>query len=124
MQKILLVEDDPLMYRLYQRIFSLAGFTVEIARDGREGLDKVADFKPDAILLDVMMKDMNGLDFLAEIKKPDGTARNIPVVVLSNVSDTHVINEAKSRGAVQYIIKSETEPADMVTLVKSVLTSS
>ena len=120
MRKILLVEDDPLMSRLYERIFVQERYSVEVAKDGREGLDKVVSFHPDMILLDIMMKDMNGLEMLTELKASD-VSRAIPVVILSNVSDTSIINEAKSRGAVEYIIKSETEPADMITLVNRVL---
>ncbi len=120
MQKILIIDDDPQMYRLYKTIFAMENFEVEVAEDGQAGLDKVKTFQPNVILLDIMMKTMNGLDVLTALKA-DTAVSHIPVVVLSNVSDTVVINQAKAKGAVQFVVKSNTEPGDMVALVRSVL---
>jgi DNA-binding response OmpR family regulator len=118
--KILIVDDDPTMYRMYQTIFGMESFQVEVAVDGDSGLEKAKSFLPDVILLDIMMKTVNGLEVLKKLKADNGL-HAIPVVVLSNVSDVTVINEAKANGAAQFVIKSNTEPADMVALVRALL---
>ena len=118
--KILIVDDDPTMYRMYQTIFGMENFEVEVAEDGTSGLEKAKSFGPDLILLDIMMKTVNGLEVLKKLKADDNL-HSIPVVVLSNVSDVTVMNEAKANGAAQYVVKSNTEPADMVALVRALL---
>lgn len=120
MQKILMVEDDPLVGRLYKRLFELEGFQIEWAENGQDGLDKVKGFAPDIILLDVMMKGLNGLEVLTKLKEDDKT-KEIPVLVLTNVSDQRITQLATEKGAVASIIKSETEPEGVVDLVKGVL---
>jgi CheY-like chemotaxis protein len=122
MQKILIVDDDPQMQKLYSRLFAMEEFQVEVAEDGATGVDRVREFSPDIILLDIMMKKMNGLQALAAFKSSP-MARDIPVVVLSNISDSRVVNDAKSKGAAQYVVKSETEPQQMVEIVKEVLSN-
>lgn len=120
MQKILMIEDDPLVGRLYKRVFELEGFTIEWAENGQDGLDKIKDFQPDIILLDVMMKGLNGLEVLTRLKEEPKTA-GIPVLVLTNVSDTRITQLATEKGAVASLIKSETEPDGVVEMVKGVL---
>ncbi len=119
MTKILLVEDDPLIYRMYQKLFTLEGFETETAENGQIGLDKLASFKPDVILLDIMMPTMNGLEMLDKLKADEAT-KAIPVAVLTNVSDLGVANEIFAKGAELSIVKSETEPETVVNWIKSV----
>jgi len=120
MQKILMIEDDPLVGRLYKRVFELEGFTIEWAENGQDGLDKIKEFQPEIILLDVMMKGLNGLEVLTRLKEEPKTA-GIPVLVLTNVSDARITQLATEKGAVASLIKSETEPDGVVDMVKGVL---
>jgi DNA-binding response OmpR family regulator len=120
MTKILLVEDDPLIYRLYQKLFTLEGFELELADNGLSGIEQIPLYKPDIILLDIMMPTMNGIEFLTKLKA-DTTTQNIPVIVLTNVSDMNITNMAISKGAALCLIKSQTEPDDVVAKVKGVL---
>lgn len=120
MAKILLVEDDPLIYRMYQKLFTLEGFETETAENGQIGLDKLANFKPDVILLDIMMPTMNGLEMLDKLKADEAT-KDIPVAVLTNVSDLGVANEIFAKGAELSIVKSETEPETVINWIKSVM---
>jgi DNA-binding response OmpR family regulator len=119
-QKVLLVEDDPLVYRLYQKLFRLENYEIETAVNGQEGLEKMKVFTPDIILLDVMMKTMNGLEMLTKLKENKTTA-DIPVVVLTNVSDMRITQLASDHGAATVMVKSQSEPADVVGMVKGVL---
>jgi DNA-binding response OmpR family regulator len=120
MAKVLIVEDDPLISRMYQKIFTFEKFEVDVAANGEEALSKVGDFNPTLILLDVMMPKMNGLQVLEQLKLMDAT-KNIPVVMLTNLSGQQDAETAIAKGAVKYIIKSEYEPKEVVEMVKEVL---
>lgn len=120
MAKILLVEDDPLVYRMYQKLFALEGYETETAENGQIGLEKLATFRPDVIMLDIMMPTMNGLEMLDKLKS-DSATKNIPVAVLTNVSDQTVASEIFDKGAEISIAKSETEPETVINWIKSVM---
>jgi CheY-like chemotaxis protein len=120
MTKVLIVEDDPLISRMYQKIFTFEKFDVDVAANGEEALAKVNNFVPDLILLDVMMPKMNGLQVLEKLKVSDPT-KNIPVVMLTNLAGQQDAEVALAKGAVKYIIKSEYEPKQVVEMVKEVL---
>lgn len=120
MAKILIVEDDPLMSRMYQKIFTFEGYEVEVGGNGEEGLEKAKTGKPTLILLDVMMPKMNGLQVLEKLKF-DPDTKTIPVVMLTNLAGQQDAETALSKGAIKYIIKSEHEPKDVAAMVKEIL---
>lgn len=120
MAKILIIEDDPLMSRMYQKIFTFEGYQVEIAADGLEGITKARTVQPTLILLDIMMPKMNGLQALEQLKA-DPATKNIPVVMLTNLAGTQDAETALSKGAVKYIIKSEYDPKQVADLVEEIL---
>ena len=120
MAKILIIEDDPLMSRMYQKIFSLEGFEVDIAIDGLEGLEKSREVKPTLILLDIMMPRLNGLQVLEKLKL-DPEMKKIPVVILTNLAGSRDAENAMLKGAVKYIVKSEYDPKQIVTMIKEIL---
>jgi len=120
--KILLVEDDQLMIDLYQKALTLEGFDFDSATNGVEGLKKAKSETPDLILLDLMMPEMNGLDTLEELKKNSKT-KHTPVIVLTNLVGTHHLDKAMELGAAKYIVKSEQEPKEIISLIKEVLGS-
>lgn len=118
--KILLVEDDQLLLRMYQQAFEGEGFTVATAPDGKEGLAEAERFMPDLIMMDIMMPNMNGLDVLDKLKGNPKT-KNIPVIMLTNLAGTQDEAEAKGRGAVDYFVKSHYKPRDVVLRIKQML---
>lgn len=120
MSKVLIVEDDPLMSRMYQKIFTFEGYEVEMAGDGEEGLEKAKKVIPTIILLDVMMPKMNGMQVLEKLKV-DPATKAIPVVMLTNLAGQQDAEAALAKGAVKYIIKSEYEPKQVASMVKEVL---
>lgn len=120
MAKILITEDDLLMSRMYQKIFTFEGYEVVIAADGEEGLEKARTEKPSMILLDVMMPKLNGLQVLEKLKM-DPELKSIPVIMLTNLAGQQDAEAAMSKGAVKYIVKSEYEPKQIVTMVKDIL---
>src|SRR5438270_144584 len=119
MAKILIVEDDPLMSRMYQKIFTFEGYEVHNAGDGAEGVEKARSIKPTIILLDVMMPKMNGLDALDKLKS-DPDTKAIPVIMLTNLAGQQDRETAMAKGAVKYIVKSEYDPKETVNLVKGI----
>jgi len=121
MSRILIVEDDPLMLRMYQKIFTFEKYEVELAGDGEEGLEKAKKVDPTIILLDVMMPKMNGMQVLEKLKL-DPSTKSIPVVMLTNLAGQQDAEDALSKGAVKYIIKSEYEPKQVAAMVKEILT--
>jgi len=121
MAKILLiVEDDPLMRRMYQKIFTFEKFNVTTAGDGEEGLDKARKDKPTLILLDIMMPKMNGLQVLDKLKA-DPETKGIPVIMLTNLAGEKDAEHALMKGAVKYIVKSEYEPKQVVAMVNEII---
>ncbi len=82
---LLIVEDDPIMARLYEKIFTFEDYEVVMAKDGKEGLVKAREGKPLLILLDIMMPKMNGLEVLERLKA-DPKTKKIPVVILTNLA--------------------------------------
>ncbi|MBI2020480.1 response regulator [Candidatus Daviesbacteria bacterium] len=120
MSKILIVEDDPLMSKMYQKIFAFEGYEVDLATNGEEGLLKIKKNKPNLVLLDIMMPVMNGIQMLEKIKA-DPETKSIPVVILTNLAGQQDAENAMSKGAVKYIIKSEYEPKQVANMVKGIL---
>lgn len=120
MIKILIVEDDPLISRMYQQIFLFEKYEVVLAEDGQEGLDKARTTKPTIILLDVMMPKMNGIETLRRIKS-DPEIKNIPVIMLTNLDGQKDAETALANGAVKYIVKSQYTPDQIAGLVKEIL---
>ena len=120
MAKILIVEDDPLISRMYQKIFGFEGYDVEMAGDGVEGWEKVKTVNPTIVLLDIMMPKMNGLQVLDKIKL-DPATKKLPVVMLTNLAGVQDAEAALTKGAIKYIVKSEHEPKEVTDMVKEII---
>jgi DNA-binding response OmpR family regulator len=120
MAKVLIIDDDQTMQSLYQRILLVEGFEVEVAPGGLAGLEKAQSFHPDIILLDMMMPGVNGLEVLGKLKS-DEKVKDIPVIVMSNYSELNITTHAMQLGANQYLIKSDTEPSELVGVIRATL---
>ncbi|MBI5357525.1 response regulator [Candidatus Saccharibacteria bacterium] len=118
--KILLVEDDELMARMYQRFLAHGDFIVELAADGQEGYEKAKVFKPDLILLDIMMPRLNGLQALDKLKQ-DPETKDFIVVMLTNLADKEDAELAISKGAARYLIKSDYDMEDITGVINEIL---
>jgi len=121
MAKILLVDDDALLVRMYQKKLQNDGYDVATADDGDTALTIVGEFKPDMILLDIMMPKVNGLQLLTKLKENKET-NNIPVVLLTNVGGSDEdVNRGFELGAVAYLVKANNKPKEVVEKVKEIL---
>jgi len=110
---ILIAEDDPTVRELYRAELEKGGYVVDEAVDGVEALEKIAEKKPDLILLDIMMPRKSGLDVLSEIKQ-NQDLMNVPVFILSALGDPDDKARGLSLGAVKYIAKAETIPGKVI----------
>lgn len=121
MAKILIVDDDALLVRMYQKKLENDGYIVATADDGETALQKVTELKPDLILLDIMMPKINGLQVLAILKENQATS-NIPVILLTNVGGSDEdAQRGLEMGAVAYLIKASNRPKAVVEKVKEIL---
>lgn len=120
MKKILLIEDDPLLVDIYTTKFKEAGFELEVAADGEEGLKKIRDEKPDLVLLDIVLPQFDGWEVLRKVKT-DKALKGIKVVVLSNLGQKSEVEKGLKLGAAKYLIKAHYTPSEVVKEVKKVL---
>ncbi len=112
MSKLLVVEDDENLRQIYTKNLTRRDYTVESASDGNDALNKLPDFKPDAILLDIMMPGLNGKEFLKFLKQSP-RYKSIPVIMITGVSDINDIKICLDNGAAGYILKgSSTDEID------------
>jgi len=108
-KKVLVVDDDPLIIRMYERKLRNDGYDVRIAHSGEEVLTALHRDLPDIILLDIMMPVMNGVETLHVIKEDERT-KHIPVIMLTNLGDRpEDMNKARELGALDYLVKAETD---------------
>jgi len=113
MGHILLVEDDETIAGMYAMLLRTKGYTTRHARDGMEGISMVREELPALILLDMMMPRMDGLQFLQALRGWPRTA-DLPVVILSNVSDRHLVDRAMELGCIEYLVKAQTRPQVLI----------
>jgi DNA-binding response OmpR family regulator len=118
--KIAIIEDDAALVQMYRTKFQMDGYEVQTAPDGLMGLELLAEYEPEVILLDLMMPNMTGLDMLAEYKKRNKDSKS-KVIVLTNVGNDATITQAREMGAVDYIVKAEMTPSQVAEKVKTIL---
>ena len=120
MKKILVVEDDQTLQKVYRAVLAKEGFQVDVASDGVEGLRKAEADEPDLIVLDMLMPNMTGIEFLRAYdinnKHP-----NVKVIAFSNSDLPDRVNEAMELGARKYMTKYSFSPKAMVGLIKDTL---
>jgi DNA-binding response OmpR family regulator len=120
MTKIAIIEDDPVINQMYRMKFEADGFAVQIADNGRRGVDMVQGFLPDLILLDLQMPHMNGAEALAEIRSHDW-GKKIPVIILTNLGEEEAPKSLRELGIHSYIVKADLTPRQVVARTKEAL---
>lgn len=120
MAKVLIVEDDKLLSQAYQLILEREGHQVRVADNGKAALKLTKEENPQVILLDLLMPEMGGLEFLQKYeltqKHPDTT-----VVILSNLGDDKEIQKGLDLGAYKYIVKAQATPIQLSVLVNNLI---
>ena len=117
--KIAIIEDDFAILQMYKAKFDASGYAVQTAQDGQSGLQLIESFKPNLILLDLMMPTMSGLEVLERIKKKVG--RDYKVIALTNMADRDTQTKLQEYGVNDYIVKAEFTPSQVEDRVRKVL---
>lgn len=120
MKKILIIEDDQIVGNIYRNKLSVEGFQVEIALDGLAGLEMLRKFRPDAVILDLILPKMLGVEVMKQIRsEPD--FQKLPVIVFSNTYLTNLVQEAWKAGATKCLSKANCTPKQVLEVVRSAL---
>lgn len=120
-RKILLIEDNPYIKELYTEVLQNAGYEVENAEDGISGVDKIQKGGYDLILLDMVMPKSGGLGVIKAASQNPPTTKNGPIILLTNLTKDHLVEQALSKGASSYIVKSDITPGQLIENVKKYL---
>ncbi|MFH1255158.1 MAG: response regulator [bacterium] len=116
-KKILVVEDDAMISSMYKTKFESDGFNVLTADNGIEGLELAKKEKPDIIMLDVILPQLDGFSVLDSIKK-DKAVKSIPVIMLTNLSTEEDKAKGKKMGALDYFVKASLTPGQVSEKIK------
>jgi len=116
-RKILIVEDDKPLIKALSSKLEKSGFEVIVAGNGEEGLTQISSQKPDLVLLDIVMPLMDGLIMLKELRKTS----EVPVVMLTNLSDDAKLSEALESGSHDYLVKSDYSLDDVIEKINEIL---
>jgi DNA-binding response OmpR family regulator len=116
-KKILLVEDDAALAGVYKTRLEMEGFDVRHVDNGEDALSNAVDFRPDLIVLDVMMPKINGFDVLDILRNTPET-NNMRVIMLTALSQAKDKERAEQLGADDYLVKSQVVITDVVARIK------
>jgi len=114
-KKILAVDDSRTMRDMLYYALSDAGFSVEVADDGQDGLEKLHEVQPNVIITDINMPRLDGFGFIEQVRK-DTVHRTIPILVLTTESAASLKERARSAGATGWIVK----PFDQTKLISAI----
>jgi DNA-binding response OmpR family regulator len=119
-QKIAIIEDDLAISQMYRIKFEAEGYTVETAENGKLGLELAETMRPDIILLDLMMPEMNGDEMLAKLRETDW-GKDIKVIILTNMGEQEAPERIKELGVSSFILKADMTPRQVAEVVKKQL---
>lgn len=117
MSKVLIIEDDIFLGDVLIQKLKAAEYEVLLARDGSSGLTQIREWKPDLILLDIILPNKNGYEVLEE-KLRDKAIAQIPVIVISNSGQPVEINRALALGVKDYLVKAQFDPEEVIVKVR------
>lgn len=120
MTKIAIIEDDAVINQMYRMKFEADGFEVQVADNGKAGVELVQTFQPDLVLLDLQMPEMTGDEALRQMRSQDW-GKYVPVIILTNLGQEESPKELKELGINSYIVKAELTPSQVVARVKEAL---
>src|SRR5579859_564458 len=118
MKKILIIEDDQIVANIYRNKFSVEGYDVEIAHDGHTGVESIRSFRPDAVILDLMLPKITGVEVMKQVRaEPD--FQKLPIIVFSNTYLSNMVQEAWKAGATKCLSKASCTPKQVIDVVRS-----
>jgi two-component system sensor histidine kinase/response regulator len=120
MSKVAIIEDDQAISQMYRIKFETEGFEVETAENGRLGLELAEKMRPDIILLDLMMPEMNGHEMLTKLRATSW-GKGIKVIILTNVGEQEAPTGLDKLNVRRFIVKAEMTPRQVAEMVKQEL---
>lgn len=118
--KVAIIEDDIAIAQMYRMKFKVEGYDVQIAENGKLGLQLAEEMQPTIILLDLMMPVMNGDEMLQKLRSTDW-GKDIKVIILTNMGEQEAPEIIKELGVTKFIVKAEMTPRQVAELVKQEL---
>jgi len=118
--KVLLIEDEDFIRDLYKRQLDLAGFETDTAANGKDGMAALTQKDYELILLDIMLPDTNGLEILKFVKA-DEKLKNILIILLTNLGQDAIIEQAFKLGVEGYLIKASLTPNQIVQEIRNII---
>jgi len=120
MKKVLIIEDDQIVANIYRNKLSLEGFKVEVSLDGESGVETVKSFKPDAVLLDLMLPKVTGVEVMKQLRATSDFAQT-PIIVFSNTYLSNMVQEAWKAGATKCLSKANCTPKHVIDVLRTAL---
>lgn len=118
--KIAIIEDDAAIAQMYRMKFEADGFIVETAENGKLGLQLAEEMRPDVILLDLMMPEMNGDEMLVKLRATDW-GKTTKVIILTNMGEQEAPASLKDLDVLNFIVKADMTPRQVAELVQKYL---
>lgn len=120
--RLLIIEDEPPIANAFKKqLTMLGGFSVDIANGGNEGLEKLKKGTYDLVLLDIVMPDIDGIDVLRAIQADKKTYKDVPVMMLTNVTAIEAKKEVEKLGVKGFVVKTSIRPDELIERVKEVI---
>lgn len=117
MNRVLIVEDEPMLRDVYVTLFTLQDYVVKSAVNGKDAVDMLKSYEPDIIVLDALMPVMGGIEFLETVNPRDNFPRT-HILLLSNLSDPKTISKGKKLGVHKYLLKADVSPTQLLEAVR------
>jgi len=122
-KRILLIEDDFAIIDIYKTVLESNNFDLEVITWGEKAIEKIEkvrdkkELKPDIVLLDLILPDMNGIEILRAIRKQEET-KGLPVFILTNYDSKEIAKEARELQVEDFILKTSFTPSELIKLIK------
>ncbi|MFA5003768.1 MAG: response regulator [Candidatus Saccharimonadales bacterium] len=120
MTKVAIIEDDQAISQMYRIKFEAEGYEVDTAENGKIGLELAEHMRPDIILLDLMMPEMNGDEMLEKLRQTSW-GKDIKVIILTNMGEQEAPSVIKQMGVQRFIVKADMTPRQVAEMVKAEL---
>lgn len=118
--KILLVEDEPFLTDIYTTKLEKSGYKVKLVTEGDKVLDALEEFKPNLLVLDIILPNLDGWEVLKKMREKE-EFKKLPVIILSNLSQKQEVMKGLDLGATKYLIKAHYTPTELVEEIKKIL---
>jgi CheY-like chemotaxis protein len=120
MKKVLIIEDNQIVANVYRNKLAVGGYQTEIALDGETGLSLMLNFRPDIMILDLMLPKMSGVEVIRKVRDSADFAK-LPIVVFTNTYLTNLIQEAWKAGATKCLSKASCSPKEILDIVRNTI---